>query len=235
MVGPRSAASRALLRGDEQISTALLEGHRGRGAIRRRARARQMPEAVPSFLSGGESVSTSTTADEVDRRQRGYRKTPKSLTESLLQATRDALLDIEGASWSFDGYSADPVGFAVDVLGAVILPKDYEPTDEELFVWHREKRLILWWRQIEVLEAVRDHLPVAVASGHKVSKSTTAAILALWYYCCFDEARVVLSSKTARQVDGILWRGAKEKFRRAHQPIPGQAFHIPRTRLNTQD
>jgi hypothetical protein len=180
-------------------------------------------------------MSTSTTADEVDRRQRGYRKTPKSLTESLLQATRDALLDIEGASWSFDGYSADPVGFAVDVLGAVILPKDYEPTDEELFAWHREKRLILWWRQIEVIEAVRDNLRVAVASGHKVSKSTTAAILALWFYCCFDEARVVLSSKTARQVDGILWREVKKLFRRARKPIPGKLFNLARTGLKSED
>jgi len=180
-------------------------------------------------------VSTSTTAEEVDRRQRGYRKAPKAITESLLHAVRDALLDIEGASWSFDGYQADPVGFAVDVLGAVILPKDYEPSDEELFAWHREKRLILWWRQIEVLEAVRDNLRVAVASGHKVSKSTTAAILALWFYCCFDEARVVLSSKTARQVDGILWREVKKIFRRARKPIPGKLFNLARTGLKSQD
>lgn len=63
-----------------------------------------------------------------------------------------------------------------------------------------------WSKQIEVLEAVRDHPRVAVSSGHKVSKSHSAAGLALLFYCSFPDARAVMSSVTARQVDQILWR-----------------------------
>jgi hypothetical protein len=80
-------------------------------------------------------------------------------------------------------YQQDPVAFCREILG-------FEP----------------WARQIEMLEAVRDHKRVAIKSGHKVSKSRTAGSLALWFYCSFDHARVVLTSTTSRQVDAILWR-----------------------------
>jgi len=80
-------------------------------------------------------------------------------------------------------YAADPVAFAREILGV-------EP----------------WSRQIEILEAVRDHARVAVKSGHKVSKSHSAAIVALAFYCSHVDARVVMSSTTSRQVDQILWR-----------------------------
>lgn len=80
-------------------------------------------------------------------------------------------------------YQLDPVAFAREVLGV-------EP----------------WSKQVEILEAVRDHKRVAVKSGHKVSKSHSAAIVALWFYCSFEDARVIMTSTTARQVDKILWR-----------------------------
>jgi hypothetical protein len=80
-------------------------------------------------------------------------------------------------------YQADPVGFCRNILGV-------EP----------------WSAQIDILEAVRDHPRVAVRSGHKIGKSRSAAIVALWFYCSWPDARVVMSSTTARQVDQILWR-----------------------------
>lgn len=80
-------------------------------------------------------------------------------------------------------YAQDPVAFFRDILGQ-------QP----------------WERQIEVLEAVRDHKRVAVCSGHKVGKSNSAAGIALWFYCSFEDARVVMTSTTSRQVDQILWR-----------------------------
>jgi hypothetical protein len=80
-------------------------------------------------------------------------------------------------------YARNPVGFFREILGV-------EP----------------WSKQIEILEAVRDYARVAVCSGHKVSKSHSAAGLALWWYCSHPDARVVMSSTTSRQVDQILWR-----------------------------
>ncbi|HSN27212.1 MAG TPA: hypothetical protein VLT45_13040, partial [Kofleriaceae bacterium] len=63
-----------------------------------------------------------------------------------------------------------------------------------------------WARQAELLRLVRDYDRVACKSGRRVSKSLTAAILALWWFCSWENARVILTSTTARQVDEILWR-----------------------------
>lgn len=71
-------------------------------------------------------------------------------------------------------------------------------------------RLILgidpWSEQVRVLNAVRDHDRVAWKSGRRVGKSYLVAGLALWFYCSYEYARVIMTSTTARQVDSILWR-----------------------------
>lgn len=71
-------------------------------------------------------------------------------------------------------------------------------------------RLVLgvepWRRQTEIMEAVRDHPRCAFRSGHKIGKSSTAALLAWWWYSSWPDARVVMTSTTSRQVDAILWR-----------------------------
>lgn len=95
-------------------------------------------------------------------------------------------------SWPSDRFRAKPVEFFQNVLGV-------EP----------------WSKQIEIIEAVRDHKRVAVKAGHKVSKSHTAAGIALWFYESFEDARVVMTSTTSRQVDQILWRELKMMHARA--------------------
>jgi len=80
-----------------------------------------------------------------------------------------------------------------------------------------------WSRQIEVIEAVRDHERVAVRSGHKVGKSTLAAGVALWFYCSFPNARVIMSSTTARQVEQILWRELRMQYARSGKCIACKA------------
>lgn len=95
-------------------------------------------------------------------------------------------------SWPSTKYRDDPVRFFREVLGV-------EP----------------WHKQVEIIEAVRDHKRVAVKSGHKVSKSHTAAGIALWFWCSYPDARVVMTSTTSRQVDDILWRETRMMRARA--------------------
>jgi hypothetical protein len=78
--------------------------------------------------------------------------------------------------------------------------------DDPLDFWHRILGVDPWKRQRDVILAVRDHPRVAVRSGHKVSKSNTAAGVSLNHYCGFEGSRVVMSSTTGRQVNAILWR-----------------------------
>ena len=50
------------------------------------------------------------------------------------------------------------------------------------------------------------HLYLAGESLIPTHNSHTASGVALWFYCSFKDARVVMTSTTSRQVDDILWR-----------------------------
>lgn len=128
---------------------------------------------------------TATIAAELRKRapRVHYDQSPtfaRDLEHALIQAD---ILSVPRVRFPDPLYQRDPVGFCHTILG--VTP---------------------WHKQIEIFEAVRDHSRVAVRSGHKIGKSMSAAILALWYYCSWPDARVVMSSTTARQVDQILWR-----------------------------
>lgn len=94
----------------------------------------------------------------------------------------------------------NPVGFAREILGI-------DP----------------WSRQREILEAVAQAQRVSCVSGHKVGKSTALAILALWFYCSYDNARVVITATTDNQVNGIIWREVKRLVRAAR----AKGYEIP--------
>jgi hypothetical protein len=122
-------------------------------------------------------------------------------TSGLLAKLDRAAADLIGTDADrVRAYAADPNGFARAVLG-----------------------IALWDGQIRIVEASRDHLRVAVVSGHKVGKSTALAVLALWFYCSFPGARVIITATTARQVDGIIWREVRRLVKRSKLPIPGAA------------
>lgn len=109
-----------------------------------------------------------------------------------------------GPAGDFAAYVDDPVGFAVHVLGI-------EP----------------WSRQREILRSVVEHDQVAVRSGHKVSKSLSAAILALWFASTRAGGRVILTAPTSRQVRGVLWREIRALHRRAIIPLGGIVNELP--------
>ena len=98
--------------------------------------------------------------------------------------------------WPCVRYQDDPVAFAREVLG-----------------------IGLWDKQVDILNAIRGNLRVAVKSGHKVGKSNTAAVIALWWFCSYPDARVVMSSVTDRQVNQILWREVKKMHQRSRSAL----------------
>lgn len=138
---------------------------------------------------------TTSTAAEVDRRRRGAE--PESPVAELRAALLEMIRRATKVRFPSPHYQNDPVSFAREILGV-------EP----------------WAKQVEILEMVRDSNRVAVKSGHRVGKSHTIAMLAIWFYCSFEDARVVLSSTTSRQVDAILWRDVKILRARAGRCAP---------------
>lgn len=128
-------------------------------------------------------MTTSKATELARRRAPRAAAARESFGSSLALKIRQDLTFVSRVRFPNPAYQTRPVEFFREVLGL-------EP----------------WSRQREILEAVRDHRRVAVRSGHKISKSCSAAGLALWFYCSFDDARVIMSSTTSRQVDQILWR-----------------------------
>lgn len=130
---------------------------------------------------------TTSNEFEVLERRRGRprlnERERSSFADGLAYRIRSDLVNLTRLRFPSDEYRERPVDFFREVLGV-------EP----------------WSRQIDIINAVRDHKRVAVCSGHKVSKSHSAAGIALWFYCSFSDARVVMTSTTSRQVDQILWR-----------------------------
>ena len=64
----------------------------------------------------------------------------------------------------------------------------------------------LWSKQADILNAVRDHDYVAVRSCNGSGKTFTAALATLWWLICHDDAMVVTTAPTGRQVKELLWR-----------------------------
>jgi phage terminase large subunit len=95
-------------------------------------------------------------------------------------------------------YVDDPVSFAIDVLGVTPTPG-----------------------QAQVLRAAASGRRVAVRSGNRTGKSTACAMLGLWWYCTRENARVVITAPTDRQVNGVIWREVLRYVRRAKVAIPG--------------
>lgn len=95
----------------------------------------------------------------------------------------------------------DPARFAVEALG-------YSP----------------WSRQADLLTAVAHHDFVAIRSGHKCSKSTSLATLALWWVCTRPDGRAVFTAPTGRQVIKIVWPEVRKLYRGARYPLGGRLY-----------
>jgi len=154
---------------------------------------------------------TSSVAKEVERaRTAGPRlRVLRTFNGALARLASERAASLTRVSWPSVRYREDPVAFFREVLG--VAP---------------------WSRQIEILEAVRDHKRVAVKSGHKVSKSNSAAGIALWFYCSFQDARVIMTSTTARQVDDILWRELRMMRARGGLCVECKAINETRSLAN---
>jgi len=102
----------------------------------------------------------------------------------------------------------DPVFFAKHVLGV-------EP----------------WSKQANFLRACAKYPRVAMKSGHKVSKSHSLAILALWWACTKEDARVCITSASFHQVQKILWREIRQMYYNSLIPLGGTIYKDPATGL----
>jgi len=118
------------------------------------------------------------------RRPRGA-----SVIAEIAAVARRIVERADGEQWPAARWQGDPVGFARTILGVELAPK-----------------------QIEIVEGVRDHARVAVRGGRKIGKDFACAVLALWWYSSFEDARVIATATTAHQIDSVLYREVRKLF-----------------------
>lgn len=109
----------------------------------------------------------------------------------------DTLTDDDAVA-AVERWQADPVAFAREALGVTTL----------------------WWRQIEILESVRDNRTTHVPAGNGIGKDFTASVLVPWWMTDEDSI-VVTTATTARQVEVILWNEIRTRIRKAVIPLGG--------------
>lgn len=93
--------------------------------------------------------------------------------------------------------------------------------DDPVFFARAALGLRCWSRQAEFLTAVATHPRVAVRSGHKVAKSTSLVVLALWWAMTRARAIVVLSATAGHQITDTLWPELKRVYDNAPAPLGG--------------
>ena len=111
------------------------------------------------------------------------------------------VVEVERAGWR-----DDPVGFVKEWLGATP-----------------------WGKQRRILEALRDHDYVAVRSCNGSGKTYIAAHAVIWWLMCYDDAVVITTAPTERQVSELLWREIRAIHRDNAELIGGR---ITTTRLD---
>jgi len=104
-------------------------------------------------------------------------------------------------------YREDPIGFAVDLLG---FPEKY-----------------VWFKMVEMAEAIRDHQLVCIRAGHNVSKTfTLGRIIVPWFKCCFQPSTVVTTAPGENQVKNQMWREVRASKTGAVIPLGGKIHSV---------
>jgi phage terminase large subunit len=176
---------------------------------------------------------------EPKHRRPGRPKAP-TLEQDFFTGAREYAAQASILAFPCVRYQTDIIGFARDVMGftpcrtlaELVAIRDDEDARN---VPEHERRLCLWPTQIEILEAAMREERVSVASGHKISKSHTAGIAALWFYSCFHDAKVVFSSTTYHQVESILWAEFRRLRYRAKVSIPGDMHEVASSGFKSDD
>lgn len=108
----------------------------------------------------------------------------------IARLTRRLVDRLDAAEWPSAKWRDDPCGFAEEVLGIRLLP-----------------------HQRTILEALRDYDRLAIASGQKIGKTAVVVIAALWWFCSYPNATVVLTARTDFQVNEVLYKQLRHILR----------------------
>ena len=82
----------------------------------------------------------------------------------------------------------------------------------------------VWDKMVEISESVRDNQFTAVKAGNSLSKSYTAARIALWFLYTHYPSTVVTTAPSQSQVEDIIWREISSAHGNARVPLGGEVL-----------
>ena len=86
-----------------------------------------------------------------------------------------------------------------------------------------------WGKQRDILSAIAHNRKVAVRSCNGAGKTFTAAVAVLWWLMSYDNAIVITTAPSERQVKELLWREIRQLYMPRRDTIGGK---LTRTRLD---
>jgi len=83
-------------------------------------------------------------------------------------------------------------------------------------------------KQIQMVEAVRDHNRVAVVGANGTGKDWQSARIMLWWQSVYNPSITVVLGPTHRQVSDIIWKEARSAYLSPRMPLGGQMYRTAR-------
>src|SRR5512135_3734234 len=103
--------------------------------------------------------------------------------------------------------------------------------DPVFFVEHALGHLT-WSKQREVLRSVGENERTAVRASHSVSKTYSAAEVAVWFLNCFPNSKVITTAPTWTQMAKLLWAEIRAIYTRSRLALEGECLM---TEIKTDD
>ncbi len=91
-----------------------------------------------------------------------------------------------------------------------------------------------YYKQVEILRAVRRSRRVSVVGCNGSGKDWAAARVVLWWLQARSPAKAIVTGPTSRQVDDIVWNEIRYAYGRAQDRLPGRMFRTSRYEIDEQ-
>lgn len=111
---------------------------------------------------------------------------------AVLSLYRSATNKADKLTWPSPKYRDDPEGFAWDIFGIRLHPK-----------------------QVEIIWSIIENRRTTVVACHKAGKTMLGAVAALWWFCCIPGGRVILFAPTDDNIQSNLYYEIENLVRRS--------------------
>lgn len=81
-----------------------------------------------------------------------------------------------------------------------------------------------WSKQREILRSVRDNECTAIRASHGVSKTFSAAEIAVWFLNCHENSKVISTAPTWTQMKMLLWAEINAIYARSRIQLEGECL-----------